>query len=188
VRSGSEDLFEPTYKLRIERADDLVPRLADEHRDAFTYPMMVSRPTRFAGRSDPVWIQLDGEDMLFAHAPSSLVYELPPGRYETSARIGMLENAYEGTKGTTDGVTFSVATWNETTKTGTPGASRHLDPKNVLEDRGVHTLTATIDLPAGEVIVFSADPGPKNDAGCDYSAWGAIYVKPAAAAPPPPGK
>lgn len=109
---------------------------------------------------------------LFAHAPSRLVYSVPPGAAGLRGGFGLREAAYATTNATpTDGAEFVI------TLTPAHGAPRELlrrwlRPQAVETDQGVQSLRLAFPpLPEGGALELKIDPGPSEDVAFDWTYW-----------------
>jgi hypothetical protein len=87
---------------------------------------------------------LDGVKVTFAHAPSTLIRQIPPEATRGEVQFGFEEDAYAPAGERTDGATFSVELIDQ--EMVTILASRTLDPVANPADRGVQQFT--FDIPA----------------------------------------
>lgn len=138
------------------------------------FHMLVSTPvseTAFAQISES---EINGQPVLLAHAPSEMVYELPPHPVRLTGSFGFIEGAYTG-GGLTDGATFQVL-W-------TDGRQRHvlfsrrLDPVRVPADRGLQPLAVDLGGRQGGRLLLSVNAGPAGENDWDWTAWTGISIE-----------
>lgn len=109
----------------------------------------------------------EGRDVLFAHAPSEMVFPLPPEGGQLTGEIGLIRRAYTD-GGQSDGVVFTATVEYDQT----PARElyrRHLNPSALPADRGSHGFAVT--LPAGEGARLILRTAPAPDGRLDYT-WG----------------
>lgn len=117
---------------------------------------------------------LAGLKVTFAHAPSTLVNEIPPEATRGLVQFGFEEGAYAPGDVRTDGATFSVELVDE--ETVTILASRTLDPVARPGDRGLQQFK--FDLPARSArskLALRISPGPNMSK--DWTCWGDIEYR-----------
>jgi len=113
----------------------------------------------------------DGRESIFLHAPASLLFSPPPGRYRISAVFGIQSLALTSpgcAKANPDGVGISLLLH----RAGHASVLRHadIDPFRHEWQRGpqqVRSQGVTID--AGDRVEYRVDPGPHGNTACDWS-------------------
>jgi hypothetical protein len=110
-----------------------------------------------------------------AHAPTDVIFSVPPGAKTADADFGILEAAYAG-KNHTDGVEFRVE-WV------TPAGERHslystfLNPGPRGDDRGRKTLHISLPTDGTGQLWFRTLPGPTGSISCCWAYWERIEIK-----------
>ena len=121
--------------------------------------------------------EVEGHQVLLAHAPSELSFAPPTGATRLEAEFGLAEGAYAPENpAITDGVTVEIV---EQRASGLRRLlyRRDLDPVHVPSDRGPQSVTlAGIGPIAGEMI-FRITPGPKNNLNSDWAYWSRIELR-----------
>lgn len=181
-------LFAPRVSYALQPVD--LPRkdmaeLPEAARRSF-YPGFSHVPQ--AERS-PVPMQMIrelGEDMLFMHAPSTVDFVLPPGRWRVQGRFGLRSDVYApGVCPNSDGASFRVFLAGGAAQPAPALFSRHIDPLRVNTDRG----NLPFEVPAFDsdgrtpiVFQFSGGESPQASTDCDWTVLGALQFVPADAA------
>ena len=120
---------------------------------------------------------VDGVNRFNAHAPSELVFRIPPGQHRLHAQYGMMEGAYHRKEPpNSDGVSFAVLV-RRPLHADRQLFESFLDPQNVPADRGVHAFNLNFVLPEGAELIFQAGAGHKDDNAFDWAYWGRIDIK-----------
>ncbi len=131
-------------------------------------------PVSFESANLPTNEQVDGQEVMVIHAPSEMVFDVPPGATTLSGQHGFLAGAYEG-KNNTNGADF-VITWSDG-KDAVEIYRRFLNPKNVPDDRGLIGFQVDLRPYVGGRLYLRTLPGPYNDMGWDWTAWSKIDIK-----------
>lgn len=131
-------------------------------------------PVSFESANLPTNEQVDGQQVMVIHAPSEMVFDVPPGATTLSGQHGFLAGAYEG-KNNTNGAEF-VITWSDG-KDAVEIYRRFLNPKNVPDDRGLVSFKIDLKPYVGGRLYLRTLPGPYNDMGWDWTAWSKIDIK-----------
>ncbi len=135
--------------------------------------MFASYPVSFTAFTDPSETELGGQKAIVMHAPSEMVFLLPPGATGISGGFGFVPGAYQD-GGNTDGAEFRVV-WTHGAER-TVLFSRWMNPHAVPADRGLqHFHVALTGLSGGE-LRLEVKPGPHNNA-WDWTAWTGIEIK-----------
>lgn len=110
-----------------------------------------------------------GHDVTFAHAPSRIVYQIPPGAHRLSGKIGLLRKAYTG-KGNTDGVTFILESESADGQR-TVLMKRLLQPHTVPSDQGTHDFSISLPSQKNSKLFLVTTPGPTGRFHYTWSFW-----------------
>ncbi len=117
---------------------------------------------------------IDGMEVAILHAPSQMIFELPPDAKTISGKFGLMPGTYlDG--GKTNGAEFIVY-WSN-------GSSRvelyrkYLDPVKKEDDRGLHEFSAKLEGLSGGKLYLEVDPGPFKDTGWDWTGWTDILIE-----------
>lgn len=118
---------------------------------------------------------LDQQVAIDAHAPTDIVFTVPPGAKSAEIRFGILTSAYSGGQ-PTDGVEFQVVLVPKDSPSHVL-FSRVLKPVAVVADR--HIQAATVTLPAGASgrLLFRTLPGPNGSITSDWAYWARIMIR-----------
>jgi hypothetical protein len=114
----------------------------------------------------------DGQDSLFLHAPATLSFQPPPGRYRISATFGIQESAITDqacVKAGPDGVGISLILHHAGEQTMLWHGN--VDPFHTAQDRGAHHMSIfAVDIGAGESVDYRVDTGEAGtNSSCDWS-------------------
>ena len=131
-------------------------------------------PLSFESANLPANEQIDGQEVMVIHAPSEMVFNVPPGATTLSGQHGFLAGAYAGDNNT-NGADF-VITWSDG-KDAVEIYRRFLNPKHVPADRGLIKFQVDLKPYIGGRLYLRTLPGPYNDMGWDWTAWSKINIK-----------
>jgi hypothetical protein len=159
--------YRPVARLRLIRADDLVPRRPSSAADA---RMLLTEPDEVGTVLPCRTADVAGEQVLVVHAPAELVYQVEAGSYQVRARYGLLPAA-EGCSGA---VRFSVVRISDGEKKML--VRRLLEPPVNESDRGVHELELVVTAAGTSQIVLRTRS--LSGAGCEGAWWDAVEVLP----------
>lgn len=167
--------LESTIAVRIQRADDLVPRPVTDVERIARYPMFTTPPTRLSTKFPWYPAEVEGRSVLVVHAPSDMVFDVKPGRWKLTGEYGILNGAWES--GVTDGVNFAVVTTDEKGKEAQPIFKRLLQPVTIERDRGVQTVELEFDAPRRTPLFLRTRPGPMADTNSDWAWWSKVELR-----------
>jgi hypothetical protein len=139
------------------------------------FSMMSPQPNRHSVPYDLAAHLIDGRPCFFAHAPTTLEFDLPGGGTQLAMEFFMAEGAYTG-KGDTDGADV-VASVRHPDGTGEELFHRHLDPMNTRADRLAQTASVTFKGEPGSTVIIQSLPGPKMRANFDWVYFRRIEIK-----------
>jgi len=114
--------------------------------------------------------------IIFAHAPSRLVFPLPATGRRLSGSIGLLAEAYAGPDATAGGM-FAVE-WEDATGTRTLIWQKQLNPRDNPADRGF--IPFAVDLPPGAAgrLVLRTAARPGEGPGRSWTFWHNLRLDP----------
>lgn len=119
----------------------------------------------------------DGRKQIFAHAPSHLVYNIPP---ETSALRGGIEigeGAYAPDNANpTDGAEFIIR-WRPSNSEPVVLLRQLLRPKTNLSDRGLHSFYVKLPPHNGGELELITTPGPTENNASDWTFWSDLTLE-----------
>jgi hypothetical protein len=133
----------------------------------------------------------DGKDVVFMHAPATLAFRPPPGRYTIAAAFGVQTIAWQDpgcAKANADGVGISlVLRHGDTESTLWHG---EVDPFHVDKDKAGRRLDlGAIDIAAEDVVDYRVDPGHGGtNISCDWTYLRELKFTKAGAAAKTPAK
>lgn len=136
--------------------------------------MFQSFPVSYTAHTPVSETTIDGREAAILHAPSRMIFEVPPGARLVTGKFGMMPGTYTD-GGHTDGALFLVY-WSN-------GADRielfrrYLDPANNAADRGLQDFSGKLDGVSGGRLFLEIQPGPNNDPGWDWTAWSNIKIE-----------
>lgn len=113
--------------------------------------------------------QLEGDALVyFAHAPSTLIYAVPPKAVRLSGRYGFRAGAYTaGNRGHTDGAEFSIELISPHGQR-TELMRRLLQPWTIAEDHGEQPFNLLLpNYAAGRKLELNITSGPANNSASD---------------------
>ena len=118
---------------------------------------------------------VDGKRVFNAHAPTDVIFEVPPGAGAIHVGYGLLPEAYENGH-SSEGVQFIVE-WIPSNGRQHVLYERFLNPSARPEDRGLHA--AAIPVPAGAAgrLVFRTRPSPRNNLSFNWAYWTELTIK-----------
>ena len=176
--AGKESNFAESFGVRLFACDGLRPAPSELSPEQFEtlnrsfWPMFQSVPFQTTGHLETV--ELDGQQVLFAHPPSELRFRLNTGVSVVSGAFGILPGAWQG-EGRTDGVGFHVV--RETGSERSEVMHRLLQPLDTVDDRGTHRFSVTVEAAAGSVLVLTTDCGPNGRGEYDWSFWTDVRIE-----------
>jgi len=176
--------YEPRVRVRLIRADDLVPARTGSVDRTSRFPMFVTQPHEINARFPWFTDGVGDLPVLVVHAPSELAYGVGAGRHRVRARYGLLPAAWKAGEQGSDGVFFSVVSIAPDGKE-TVHLRRYVDPRAVQADRAALELDLTLELATPGPIVLRTRPGPRADTNSDFAWWSKIEVTPLGPEQPP---
>ena len=111
----------------------------------------------------------EGQEVLFAHAPSRLDFLVPDGATLVTGKIGLLQRAYTGS-GNTDGVRFIIESVDPDGQR-TVLLNRLLQPYTVSTDQGAHDFYAVLPIQAGFKLILRTEPRDSSRLDYTWSYW-----------------
>jgi hypothetical protein len=177
IVAGDEKYFAATAQCTLSTlptansAASYFPKDAEGLDKLFTmfksYPIAFQSQTGFAGGI------IDGKGVAIMHAPSQMIFEVPPGAKTISGQFGFVEATYTN-GGNTNGAWFLVY-WSDGTKRVDLFA-RFMNPVNVTADRGLQDFSASLKGISGGRLYLETTPGPYNDYSWDWTGWTGISI------------
>jgi hypothetical protein len=139
------------------------------------YSMFSLIPDEVTAFTEPSQIEIDGHLGLVMHAPSLMVFTLPPGVRHAAGNFGYPPNAYSN-GGHTDGAEFRVIWVGESEKRML--FSRLITPAERPKDRGLQHFEVDLSkLPPGGQLHLQITPGPHDEHSWDWTAWADVEIK-----------
>ncbi len=138
------------------------------------FPMFRTFPVQFEAHAKLSRGIIDGKEIVVLHAPSEMIFNLPPKAQVLSGSFGFLPGAYRDGGGT-NGAEFIVQ-WSN----GVEQAvlfRRSLDPANVPTDRGLQNFSIPLKDLSGGQLSLRIDPGQDNNVAWDWTCWTGIEIK-----------
>lgn len=119
---------------------------------------------------------LDGRQILNAHAPSELHFNAPAQARNIVAEFGLLDGAFAGGPAKTDGIGIEIL---EKLPNGQQRVlyRRMLDPLHQPADRGTQQVSLNEVGPFTGLLVFRFTTGPVGNVTNDWAYWRAIRVE-----------
>lgn len=111
----------------------------------------------------------DDKPCLFAHAPSTLVYDWHEDMNRLTAEFGLISGAYTNGR-RTEGVVF-VAETEDAAGRRHELFRRHLDPSNRPADRGAQRLDVPVPPVPGGRLILRTEPPPSGSIDNAWSYW-----------------
>jgi hypothetical protein len=142
------------------------------------YPMFSSKPVQVSFPNQEM--AEEGQAVLMVHAPGEMRFQVSPGKHTLTGQFGLLAGAYDGKPGSCpavgDGVEFSILL-KEEQKPEQVLFKRFLNPPLLEPDRGMQTLPGiSFAVEKEATLLLLTQPGPANDAQCDWSFWKGIRI------------
>jgi hypothetical protein len=167
-------MYEPKIALRIDRADDLVPRTDPELEFKLLYSLFPTPPVEVVSAQLASRRMLYGGEVLVLSATSSLGFDVAPGSHRLSGRFALAPARRPG--GLADGATFR-------TVLTTPGKAdrilfeQRLDPPRGPADRRLRPFEVRFETDARSRLVLRSEAGPKADPSRDAVCWTQIEIE-----------
>lgn len=162
--SGPETVNVPRRRFTLMNVPD--PRITS---------MLHPQPEEIVHPFNLAAYDLDQKTVIDAHAPTDIVFAVPPGARQAEILFGILASAYTGGQ-PTDGVEFQVLL---VPPDFPPRVlfSRILNPVGQVSDR--NTQSASVALPAGAAgrLLFRTLPGPGGSITSDWAYWARIDIR-----------
>ena len=117
----------------------------------------------------------DHKEVLLAHPPSSLEFELSPQNRHITGHFGLIANAYTNGN-TSDGAEFIIE-WVNPAGEMSRVFYRLLKPLTIPEDRGDQTFDFKVP-PGGGRLIMRTTPGPDNNVAYDWTYWTDVKFAP----------
>lgn len=122
-------------------------------------------------------MSVQSENVLFAHAPSTIEYLIEPGMASVSGGFGLLDSSWDGPNGRTAGILFIaeqvmadgqiLELWRKI-----------LNPGETVSDRGMQSFSFKLAEPGhGRLRLRAAAANPPNNS-FGYSYWSKLLAKP----------
>jgi hypothetical protein len=167
-------LFEPRTRIRLAVGAAFPVHEKFEDASQFAYPNFNLAPAVAHGTTNK--IVEDGHEALFMHAPATLEFALPPGKYALTGLFGITASAYtQASCPGADGIDLQVAVTDGVTDHTI--ARSHIDPFRNLRDRGDQRLNLEpIRIAAGQHLEISVLPA--RNTVCDWGYVRDIHIGP----------
>jgi hypothetical protein len=136
--------------------------------------MFQSFPIRYTSRTPVSESTIDGREVAVLHAPSQMVFDVPPGAKFVTGKFGMLSGTYTN-GGNTDGALFLVYWSNGSERREL--FRRYLDPVNQEADRRLQDFSGNITGLNGGRVYLEVQNGPNDNPSWDWSAWSNIKIE-----------
>jgi hypothetical protein len=144
-----------------------------EGTDAFDmmHPMPVEVVAPFGIAASVV----DGHRVFNAHAPTEVIFQLPPGARAVQTGYGLLPTAYENGHAL-EGVRFLVELIRPSGER-TVLFDQFLNPSHQPADRGMHQTQFNLPAHAEGRIIFSTLPGPNHNISFNWAYWTDLTIR-----------
>ncbi len=171
--------MERSFSVRIYQASGFPEpdRVSDADRDRLKrlkYSMFDPVPIAIDSGHEPDFWWFDSAPALRVHPPGSVTLPIPKGAIEAIGSFGILDVAY--TIGNTDGVEFLIIAEDDQGKRRTL-LSRHLQPRERDEDRGLLKFRVPIDSGEDQRLILITRKGPNSNADWDWSVWSNVRFR-----------
>ncbi len=176
VDPGDRACFDPTAQVTLFAVTPANAKAEYEQQLVRArYSMFSLVPDEVNAFAPPSQIEIDGHQALVAHAPSVMVFTLPPGAKRITGLFGYPPGAYSN-GGNTDGAEFRVVWVGEAEQRVL--FSQLIRPKQEPKDRGLHPFDVDLSqLPAGGKLHLEVSPGPQDDHSWDWTAWSDVVIQ-----------
>ena len=175
IKPGDLFLFASTARVEIS---ELPPSHTAERffnlAIAERFHMFKTFPIQFEAHVTISEATVDDRQVVVLHAPSEMVFNLPPVPHEVSGFFGFLPGTY--TKGgDTNGAVFIVYWSNGAERVEL--FRRFLDPVRVEGDRGLQEFKVDLSKLNSGRLYLHIDPGPFGNFAWDWTCWSDIEIK-----------
>jgi hypothetical protein len=136
--------------------------------------MFKTPPSSYDLNTKPSIQRIDEQEVMVMHAPSEMIFDLPPDATVVRGKHGYVSGAYTF-GGKTNGAEFVIA-WSDG-RNSMEIYRRFLNPLDKPEDRGLFSFQLDLTGFKGGRLYFRTLPGPFNDNGWDWTAWTDIEIK-----------
>lgn len=175
---GLQFFFQTDVVVTISESPVTPPALVDSVKQKLLgtfYPMFSSKPVQVSFPNQEM--AEEGQAVLMVHAPGEMRFQVSPGKHTLTGQFGILADAYNGKcPPVSDGVEFSVVVKELETQERVI-FKRFLNPQLMEQDRGIQTLPGIAFAVEQEATLrLLTQPGPANDAQCDWSFWKGIRI------------
>ncbi len=170
--------FDPVFAYAFEPVDlprSNVSALSPELKEAL-YPGFTPAPTKVVTPRQEV-VEERGVEVLFAHAPATLTFDLAPGEWKASGSFGLLSSAYDCQ--VSDGVAL-VADRIDAAGNAARLFSRQINPVHNPAERGALAFEfGPFPMQGGDKIVLQNEIGLAADAkgDCDWTFLGPVVFQ-----------
>lgn len=173
LNEGDAKFFSPStrYELSALPPGEATPSYLPKDL-AKTFYMFKNCPVTYEAALPVSVSQLSDKPVAMLHAPSQMVFELPPRSKNLSGQFGMLTGSYTG-DGHTNGAEFLIY-WSDGSRR-VDLFRRFLNPGSLDTDRGLQDFSIAVDRFYGGRIYFETKPGPYGDNGWDWTTWTNVY-------------
>lgn len=118
---------------------------------------------------------MEGRRVFNAHAPTDVIFDLPPGARRLEADFGVLPDAYEKNPGPV-GMRFVVELVSPAGQRSTL-FDHYLNPRGEPADRGIHHLSVTIPRGATGRLVLRTAPGMYGNISYTWGFWSDVNLR-----------
>jgi hypothetical protein len=167
-------MYEPRIALRIDRADDLVPRADPELEFKLTYSLFPTQPVEAATAQPPGRKILYGEEVVVLSATSSLGFDVAPGSHRLTGKFALPAARRAG--GIADGAVFR-AVLTALGKEDRTLFEQRLEPPRGPADRKLRPFEVRFETDARSRLVLRSEAGPKADPARDTVCWTGIKIE-----------
>ena len=172
VQLSEESLkyFDPKIVVRFAQLPEFPRALTQvgDKPDEVRYRLFNRVPTQVSSAFPPEVMVNNGKDVMLAHAPCSLEFEVPATLHRLSGKFGLINQAYEGPNGT-DGAEF-IIDWIDGAGKRTTLFRRLLRPRDIPADRGEQAFEIALPLGPGKIDMRTT-AGSSDNISFDWTYW-----------------
>jgi len=174
VDKSDEKYVNTQASLRVSALRPSVPIVENtEQLEKRRFYMFMNAPIAYKALTPISETYIDNERVMILHAPSEMIFSIPPKAKTVKGSFGLMETTY--TKGgQTDGAEF-VVSWSNG-RDSIELYRRRLDPLHNQNDQGLQHFSVQLPSRSGGKIYLRINNGPQNNTAWDWTGWTGISI------------